>query len=89
MKRVSLVEVNIKIQDFLDGNLSREEVSSWALKMQNAQDLKILEYVPKEDENIIWESIQFLVGIDLKCSPNEYLHSLRDIENFRFKITKI
>ena len=83
MKKVNLSEIKIIFDKLLEQKISRESASSWALELQVAEDSQELVYEPAEDEKSIWKAIDFLVGVDLKCSPNEYLHSKKDIFEFR------
>ena len=84
--KVSLQEVK-KIFNFLVmEKASREEVASWALKRQQAEDLDTLEYEPACEEDRIWETISYLTGVDLKDSDGSYLHSIDNFVEFRNEI---
>jgi hypothetical protein len=56
----------------IEGSLSREEVADWAS-----------EYVMQDEPGItdkeVWQPLQITSGVDLKDSPDEYLHVEQDI----------
>ncbi len=59
----------------IEGKLSFEDASRWAYSKMRALELKELTFVPRVDEEIIWEAVMFLYGIDNQIAPGEYLHS--------------
>lgn len=65
--------------DLIDGTQSREEVASRAFTLMTANDNGFLIYKNQEEAEIVWDSILYLLGVDLKVNKNEYLHS---IDNF-------
>lgn len=88
--------MEIRIQDIkqvlerlLESKMSREDASLWAYKLRQAADGDKLIYSPEENENILWESILFIEGIDLQNEPNVYLHNLKDIQEFFDKIERL
>jgi hypothetical protein len=50
--------------------------------MREVEDRRGLQYEPESAEEIIWESLEFLMGIDLKDPPDAYLHNLDDVRDF-------
>lgn len=86
MRKINLLEIKKVFDDLLEIKILREDASSWAFELQNYRDLDLLEYTPSEDELKIWNAIQFLTGIDLKDSPNEYFHNYKDIKDYRLKL---
>lgn len=71
----------------LNKERSREQVAEWAFDLMKADDNNELEYEPMQDEELLWDSIDFLQGVDLKDTPNSYLHNEEDIQGFLQKIS--
>lgn len=82
-KSVSTEEVKALFDALLSDEQSREDVSEWAKARRESDDAGTLEYEPPEEEGRIWKALQYLEGIDLKDSPNSYLHSKADIFAYR------
>lgn len=76
------------LRDVLNGVMSREAASAWAFAAMEANDRDDLVYIPAEREDQIWDAIRFLQGIDLKVSPDEYLHDREDIEEYLDEFTR-
>lgn len=72
MSQPTREEIIDKLKMILLGKLTREEVADWAS-----------EYVMQDEPNIsdetVWELLQIVSGVDLKDSPDEYLHVEQDI----------
>ncbi|MFV9511283.1 DNA-binding protein [Tepidibacillus sp. LV47] len=72
MRQPTREEIIDKLKMILSGQLTREEVADWAS-----------EYVMQDDPNIsdetVWELLILACGVDLKDSPDEYLHVEEDI----------
>ncbi|WP_313902629.1 MULTISPECIES: DNA-binding protein [Bacillus] len=47
--------------------MTREQVSDWAENYVSSDD-------PEIDDDQVWDMLVLLSGIDLKDSPNSYLH---------------
>ena len=86
MKKVRLSEIKEIFEKLLDKRISREDASSWAIDLQNAEDSNLLEYEPSDKEELVWDAILFLQVVDLKDSPDTYLHNKDDIQNFHEKL---
>jgi hypothetical protein len=67
-----------KLQLVLDGKLSRETVADWALTF-------VMDDEPNIEDEVIWELLQIISGIDIKESPAEYLHAEEDIKEWIIK----
>ena len=67
-------------QDLIAGRISREDADRWAYARMQAFDSDDLSFSPKADEELLWDAVQYLYGIDTKVSPEEYMHSIDDIE---------
>ncbi|WP_332840659.1 DNA-binding protein [Bacillus safensis] len=55
--------------------MTREQVSDWAENYVSSDD-------PEIDDDQVWDMLVLLSGIDLKDSPNSYLHSVDDLNNW-------
>jgi len=84
--QVSANEVKEIFQQLIDEKLSREEVAEWAFIRTQAYDNEQLEFFPPEQEGRIWETLQYLEGVDLKENNDTYLHVKSDFfQEFREK----
>jgi hypothetical protein len=86
MMKVSLKEMIEVFNDLIEEKKSREEVASWALKRQEANDLDALEFEPVSEKRKIWRGITYLMGVDLVEIDGSYLHSIENFIDFRSKI---
>lgn len=77
--KVSLDEIKQAFNSLIEGKKPREELSNWAQKLLFAEDDGNLKYDPPSEEARIWNSIKYLIGVDLKDFDGNYLHSK---ENF-------
>lgn len=64
-----------KLELILQGTISREAVADWASKF-------VMQDEPNITDEIVWELLQVVSGVDLKNSPDEYLHVEQDIKNW-------
>ncbi|RKZ39101.1 MAG: hypothetical protein DRQ49_12515 [Gammaproteobacteria bacterium] len=84
--RVSANEVKEIFQQLINKKLSREEVAEWAYSRTQDYDNEQLEFFPPEEEGRIWETLQYLEGVDLKENNDTYLHIDSDFfQEFRHK----
>ena len=81
---INFARVKSILLDVSNGVVSREEASNWAMEMSNALDAKavVCDVTSYAEEKIIWRTLEFLSGVDLKDSPISYLHNEEDIMNF-------
>lgn len=70
-----LIECINKIKRVLNGQTTREEVSGWAGTYVYADD-------PEVEDDRVWDMLILLSGIDLKGSPDAYLHSTDDLNDW-------
>ncbi|WP_415749607.1 DNA-binding protein [Bacillus subtilis] len=70
-----LLECINKIKSVLNGQTTREEVSDWAGTYIYADD-------PEVKNDRVWDMLILLSGIDLKDSPETYLHSTDDLNDW-------
>ncbi|MBS0621349.1 MAG: hypothetical protein JSR80_00080 [Verrucomicrobia bacterium] len=84
--RVSLGEINEKLDDLIEERISREFLSAWAQERQAAEDANQLEYDPPNEEDRIWRAILYCTGVDLLDMDGSYLHSIDNFIDFRREI---
>ena len=48
-----------------------------------AEDLRLLEYEPRTDQERLWGAIMYLLGVAMPSAPGEYLHTTADFEEYR------
>lgn len=77
--KIDLQTVRQMFEDVLSGRISREEADVWAYSFVKEDEAENLIYVPDSDRERIFAGIMYLYGVDLKDSPNSYLHSESDI----------
>lgn len=70
-----LIECINKIKSVLNGQTIREEVSDWVGPYIYADD-------PEVENDRVWDMLILLSGIDLKDSPETYLHSTDDLNDW-------
>jgi hypothetical protein len=80
--QISTSEVSAAFRELINGTRSREEVASWASRIRDADDTEGLQYVPPSAEVVLWDALEFLIGVDLKDGPDSYLHNLQDIAEY-------
>lgn len=86
MKHISIKEVKEVLFELIHETIERREASIWASKLMQAEDEKGLIYEPKELEELIWDSIVFINGIDLESSSGVYLHPIEQIKDLEKKL---
>ena len=81
---VSLNDIRDVLTRLINEQISREDASNWAMKLMEVNDNDSLEYESIELEEIIWDGIMFILGIDLLVAPNpnSYLYGKVDIEDY-------
>ncbi|BFH15898.1 DNA-binding protein [Paenibacillus melissococcoides] len=72
MKQPTKEEVISKLLSILQGSLSREEVADWASEI-------VMQDEPIVTDEEVWELLKITSGVDIKDSPDEYLHVEQDI----------
>lgn len=77
--KIDLQTVRQMFEDVLSGHISREEADVWAYSLVKEDEVENLIYVPDSDRHRIFAGIMYLYGVDLKDSPDSYLHSEDDI----------
>lgn len=80
---VTLSDISQAFNDLISGSRSREEVASWADALRRLHDDDQLQFEPDKEKCRIWGAILYLMGVDLKNSPTEYLHCTEDFLCYR------
>lgn len=68
-------EVLSRFEFILQGEISREEVADWASEY-------VMHDSPNVTDETVWELLILACGIDLKNSPDEYLHDEQNIKDW-------
>ena len=72
--KVSSDEVKDIFNQLINESMSREDVANWGSKRIALDDDGNLECVPNKEFKKIWDSLVYFSGVDIKESPDEYLH---------------
>ena len=83
---VDLRMISVILQRVLSQEISREEASDWAYKARVGLEERRIYFLPAKDERKIWGAILLVEGVDLKDSPNSYLHCRDDVVEWNKKI---
>lgn len=86
--KVSVKDISNAFNELINDARSREDISDWAIKLMAAGDKANLEYEPSEAEKVIWDGLQYLSGVDLRNTPQSYLHNKSDFINYWESIKK-
>lgn len=78
--KLSRSDIKGVFRALIERRISREDADRWAYARVQAFDSNNLSFDPKVDEDLLWDAVQYLYGIDMKVSPDEYMHSIDDIE---------
>ncbi|WP_223650487.1 hypothetical protein [Hymenobacter psoromatis] len=87
METISLANIAQKLQAAITGKIGREDAANWALRIRESVEVKKILSEPARDENLIWDSLLYLEGIDLQDFPDSYLHNTTDLTNYLRKIS--
>lgn len=74
MVKIDIKLLISKLNDVITKKITREELSTWALKLIN-EDINV------EDDNA-WTLLTIIGGIDLQTAPNMYLYSEEDFKEW-------
>lgn len=81
--RLTLSDIERVFFDLESGSKSREQIAEFAGRVLRSNDDGTLLMEPQSDAPKIWEAAKYLCGVDLKESPNTYLHCIEDFIEFR------
>lgn len=68
-------EVLNRFKLILQGTMSREEVADWASEY-------VMQDSPDVTNETVWDLLLIACGVDLKDSPDEYLHDEQNIKHW-------
>jgi hypothetical protein len=80
---VTIDDISQKFDDLISERTSREEIANFASQAMRANDQDLLILKPKSEKTKIWDAILYLSGVDLKDSPDSYLHIIDDFINYQ------
>lgn len=75
VKEPTIENIVEKLNLVLKGVITRESVAAWA-------DEFVMKDIPTVEDTKVWELLTIVSGIDIKDSPEEYLHNDDDITNW-------
>lgn len=81
--RITLEDIQRAFADLESESKSREQIADFASEALRSSDAGTLLMEPQTDAAKIWEAIKYLCGVDLKQSPESYLHCVQDFIEFR------
>jgi hypothetical protein len=84
---ISLNEVKETLQKLITDEISRESGNSWAYRLMEEAEANSLTYNPKKSRPVIWDSIMFVMGLNIETQPGVYLHNKDDIQAFLDEIS--
>ena len=89
---LSRKDIHDVFQDLIEGRISREDADRWAYARTQAFDYGFLVFNPKSDEDLLWDAVSYLHGIDMKVFPNDesmfpiYMFSIDDIKDEYYRL---
>jgi len=84
--QVTLQDIQGTFAELESGSKSREEIADFAGRAMKADDGGLLRMAPSSEAARIWRAITYLSGVDIKESPESYLHCIEDFIEFRASI---
>jgi hypothetical protein len=72
----------------LSGAMSYSEADRWAWDVIQLFDDGEVEFKPKEEEELLWDLVQFLHGIDMPSIANKNITMLSNIDIINFLVSK-
>lgn len=68
-------EILSRFKLILQGRISREDVADWASEY-------VMQDSPDVTDETVWDLLLIACGVDLKDSPDEYLHDEQNIKDW-------
>ena len=88
METITIDDIQKAFDDLISRKKSRDEISSWAEDIQRVHDNNMLQFLPSDKKEIIWEGLDFLSGIDaLGDTLDSYLYKSEDFLYYKNKYT--
>ena len=83
---ITIDDIQKAFDDLIAEKKSRDEITSWAEDMQRAEGDRMLKYTPSHKEDVIWEGLKFLSGVDaLGDTLDSYLYNTEDFIFYKHK----
>lgn len=77
--KLTMLDLKAVFLDVIKGKKSFDEASDWASAVMRKDEVGELEVFPRKDLSSFFSGLTYLLGLDLKSSPTEYLHSIDDV----------
>jgi hypothetical protein len=77
--KLTLEDIKKVYVDLLNNSISRRNASDWAIKMNDLDNDDQLEFFPYEASKL-YESLFFLISVDVEISSGHFLYAPTDIE---------
>jgi len=61
--------------ELLDGRMTRSAAELWATEVLREREADALEFVPRADQERIWEAVMYLYAVDAQAEPGEHMYS--------------
>ncbi|MCH6268885.1 DNA-binding protein [Neobacillus citreus] len=81
MNQPTVSDIIDRLKSILNGEMTREEVSDWA-------SYYVMADAPTINDEIVWDLLKIISGIDILDSPTSYLHNEEDIKDWMKQATK-
>ena len=85
---INLEEIKNAISDLINGKITREEITDWAVSLERLNDEMMLDFENNKDKKVILNAIFFLTAADLKVSPKNYFHPMEDFVEYLKTLTE-
>lgn len=76
---IEVKDIKILLSQLSEMVISREQAQKQAIEIRETYDKGILEFHPKEYEDKIWDTVQFIELFAEKTEENTYLYSENDL----------
>lgn len=83
---VTIQDIQRAFDDLESDSRSREEIANYATAAMRADDSGLLVMEPRAEAAQIWKAITYLSGVDIKETPDTYLHCREDFTAYRAEL---
>ena len=77
--RIDVQSVAKIFDELLEGRMTRSAVELWANEVLQEHEANALEFVPRGDQERIWEAIMYLYAVDAQAEPGKHMYSAEGI----------
>lgn len=78
--KLTLKIIESKFSEVLQKDISFEDVSVWAGKIIEMDELGKIEYDSHENISLMFSALTYLLGLNTEVSPNNYLYTIEDVK---------